>query len=121
MTIDMGSLMSSAAEQESTNQSEGSTDDKEKWIVHLASSKIGDKIVHLLNSSLNVRIIMSVSIGIRSEWYRQNATDLQCLGIWGTLSLFWVLTMAFWHWGFVSRLFQVCIQFRIIVAVHLNK
>ena len=64
MTIDMGSLMSSAAEQESTNQSEGCTEDKEKWIVHLASSKIGDKIVHLLNSSLNVRFILTVSGGI---------------------------------------------------------
>ncbi|XP_067943419.1 kinetochore-associated protein 1-like [Watersipora subatra] len=51
MTLDLGSMMPAALDQ-SINEDPVRSADKEKWIVHLANSSIGPRIVHLLNNTL---------------------------------------------------------------------
>jgi len=56
MTIDMAAVMASETD-DSTKASSVDDSVKERWIVNLANTSIGHKIVHLLNSLLNVSII----------------------------------------------------------------
>lgn len=55
MTIDVGNLVT-GMETEPTNGQVDNNEHKEKWIVHLANSVIGPKIIHLLNSVLTVSV-----------------------------------------------------------------
>ena len=68
MTLDMGAMMTAIAG-EPINQSSNNDDSREKWIVHLASTSIGPKIVHLLNNIIAVCYLIEYSISCQFTQY----------------------------------------------------
>lgn len=63
MTIDVGDLMNGNHGDGNDDASNIGNKMKEKWIVNLANSNVGGKIVYLLNSFLNVSSLCDRLLG----------------------------------------------------------
>lgn len=83
MTLDVASCMKEAASDEAgADAASNETRKKEKWIVNLANSHIGNSIVHLLNSLFNVSFISysawSYPLCFVSKYHNTNVMLLIC-------------------------------------------